>query len=99
LRKNEGAVLLDSYPAPHKSKKLLKTELWIEPQRQTLPGTVWLANVGMGNLPEELECWHSWNAAKRAASYGYANIYWYRQGVKGWLEAGYPLTTVQPVRP
>lgn len=125
LRSNENSVLLDSYPAPHKSAELLVTELWIEPQRETLPGAVWLANTGMGNLPDELEtllktqlrqltqsdeqrpiivfcepqCWHSWNAAKRVASYGYANVYWYRQGVQGWREANYPLAKQQPVRP
>ena len=47
----------------------------------------------------EPSCWHSWNAAKRAVSWGYENIYWYRQGVAGWRKAGLPLEEKQPVRP
>lgn len=125
LRKNKDSVLLDAFPAPHKPDNFPTDELWIEPERETLPGALWLANTGLGNLPEELEtllktqlkqltsndkkrnviifcepaCWHSWNAAKRAASYGYSNIYWYRQGVTGWQEARFPVTVQQPVRP
>jgi PQQ-dependent catabolism-associated CXXCW motif protein len=33
-------------------------------------------------------CWMSWNAAKRAMSYGYSNVDWYRDGTDGWLEIG-----------
>ncbi|WP_417318559.1 PQQ-dependent catabolism-associated CXXCW motif protein [Emcibacter sp.] len=47
----------------------------------------------------EPECWHSWNAAKRAASLGYSHVYWYRQGVDGWRKAGLPLKEKEPVRP
>lgn len=47
----------------------------------------------------EPECWHSWNAAKRAVSYGYTNIHWYRQGVAGWQKENFPLGTKEPVRP
>jgi PQQ-dependent catabolism-associated CXXCW motif protein len=125
LRKNENSVLLDAFPAPHKPNNFPIDDLWIEPERVTLPGALWLANTGMGNLPEELEellitqlkqltsndkqrsviifcepaCWHSWNASKRAVSYGYSNIYWYRQGVTGWQQAGFSVTVQQPVRP
>ena len=30
------------------------------------------------------DCWMSWNAAKRAASWGYKQIYWYPDGINGW---------------
>lgn len=33
-------------------------------------------------------CWMSWNAAKRALSYGYSNVSWYRDGTDGWQEIG-----------
>lgn len=33
-------------------------------------------------------CWMSWNAAKRAMEWGYANVIWYPEGTDGWLEAG-----------
>ncbi len=34
------------------------------------------------------DCWMSWNAAKRALSWGYDNIAWYPDGTDGWIEAG-----------
>jgi PQQ-dependent catabolism-associated CXXCW motif protein len=42
------------------------------------------------------ECWLSWNAAKRAISYGYRNVYWYRDGVEGWKAAGYRTAVIEP---
>ncbi|WP_315704697.1 MULTISPECIES: PQQ-dependent catabolism-associated CXXCW motif protein [unclassified Bradyrhizobium] len=41
-------------------------------------------------------CWMSWNAAKRALSYGYANVAWYPEGTDGWAAADLPLAEVQP---
>jgi PQQ-dependent catabolism-associated CXXCW motif protein len=38
-----------------------------------------------------MRCWASWNAAKRAISYGYRNVYWYPDGVEGWLDSGHEL--------
>ena len=43
------------------------------------------------------DCWMSWNAAKRAVSWGYANVYWYPDGTDGWAEAGLPLEDSVPV--
>ena len=31
------------------------------------------------------DCWMSWNAAKRALSYGYANVYWFHNGIDDWF--------------
>jgi PQQ-dependent catabolism-associated CXXCW motif protein len=42
------------------------------------------------------DCWMSWNAAKRVASWGYANIVWYPDGVDGWQFAGLPVTEAKP---
>src|SRR5690348_9856649 len=42
------------------------------------------------------DCWMSWNAAKRAASWGYTGVDWYRDGADGWQEAGLPLADVEP---
>jgi PQQ-dependent catabolism-associated CXXCW motif protein len=42
------------------------------------------------------DCWMSWNAAKRALSYGYANVAWYPEGTDGWAFAGLPLVETQP---
>ena len=41
-------------------------------------------------------CWLSWNAAKRAISYGYQHVYWYRDGIEGWKAAGLPTEIIEP---
>jgi PQQ-dependent catabolism-associated CXXCW motif protein len=41
-------------------------------------------------------CWLSWNAAKRAISYGYRNVYWYPHGIEGWKAAGYRTAVIEP---
>jgi PQQ-dependent catabolism-associated CXXCW motif protein len=38
----------------------------------------------------EAECWMSWNAAKRALSYGYLQVHWFPGGVQEWIRQGYP---------
>ncbi|HET6377188.1 MAG TPA: rhodanese-like domain-containing protein [Methylocella sp.] len=45
------------------------------------------------------QCWASWNAAKRAMSYGYRNVIWYREGAEGWREAGHALVQAKPEGP
>ncbi|HMN38597.1 MAG TPA: PQQ-dependent catabolism-associated CXXCW motif protein [Hyphomicrobium sp.] len=42
------------------------------------------------------DCWMSWNAAKRAMTYGYTNVMWYPDGTDGWQEIGMPVTQVTP---
>jgi PQQ-dependent catabolism-associated CXXCW motif protein len=37
------------------------------------------------------DCWMSWNATKRALSWGYAGAQWYEEGTDGWEVAGFPL--------
>lgn len=44
----------------------------------------------------QADCWMSWNAAKRAMTYGYRNIAWYPAGTDGWEQAGLPLADAQP---
>jgi PQQ-dependent catabolism-associated CXXCW motif protein len=39
------------------------------------------------------DCWMSWNAAKRAVSWGYSGVVWYPEGTDGWQDAGLPLET------
>lgn len=47
------------------------------------------------------DCWMSWNATKRAASYGFTHLYWYREGTNGWEERHLPtqVATPAPGRP
>jgi PQQ-dependent catabolism-associated CXXCW motif protein len=42
------------------------------------------------------DCWMSWNAAKRALSYGYADVAWYPEGTDGWAFADLPVVDAQP---
>lgn len=42
------------------------------------------------------DCWMSWNAAKRALSWGYANVVWFPDGTDGWQELGHDLADVKP---
>ncbi len=44
----------------------------------------------------QMDCWMSWNAAKRAIALGYARVHWYPDGTEGWAAAGLPLTDAQP---
>jgi PQQ-dependent catabolism-associated CXXCW motif protein len=38
----------------------------------------------------QANCWMSWNAAKRALTYGYVNVAWYPEGTDGWRKAELP---------
>ena len=44
-------------------------------------------------------CWLSWNAAKRAISYGYSHVYWFSDGMEGWRAAGFPTASAAPLLP
>ncbi len=41
-------------------------------------------------------CWMSWNAAKRAVSYGYTGVIWYPDGVDGWRSTGHATIVTKP---
>ena len=45
------------------------------------------------------QCWASWNAAKRAISYGYRKVYWYPDGIEGWEKAGLPTASAVAILP
>jgi PQQ-dependent catabolism-associated CXXCW motif protein len=34
----------------------------------------------------QADCWMSWNAVRRAASYGYTKVYWFAEGTDGWRD-------------
>lgn len=61
-----------------------------------------LAELSGGDTSKRLvffclrDCWMSWNAAKRALTYGYRNVDWYRDGSDGWQEEGGLLEEVHP---
>jgi PQQ-dependent catabolism-associated CXXCW motif protein len=43
------------------------------------------------------DCWMSWNAAKRAISWGYTAVHWFPDGTDGWQAIGMDLTSATPV--
>ncbi len=42
------------------------------------------------------DCWMSWNAAKRAISYGYESVYWFPEGTDAWTALGLPTAKSEP---
>ncbi|RUO97488.1 PQQ-dependent catabolism-associated CXXCW motif protein [Hyphomicrobium sp.] len=63
-----------------------------------------LAALTHGDLSKPLvffclrNCWMSWNAAKRALSYGYSNVSWFRDGTDGWQETGGLTVDAHPMK-
>jgi PQQ-dependent catabolism-associated CXXCW motif protein len=43
-----------------------------------------------------MDCWMSWNAAKRIIGLGYPNVAWYPDGTDGWQFANLPLEAAKP---
>jgi PQQ-dependent catabolism-associated CXXCW motif protein len=41
-------------------------------------------------------CWMSWNAGKRAISWGYTGVLWFPAGADGWKSSGLPLVEATP---
>ncbi len=122
LWRKGGVAFVDVLPRPPKPAGLPAGTVWRDQPHSSIPGAVWLPNVGFGALNAETEdyfraglsavtrgdvnaplvifcqrdCWMSWNAAKRAMSYGYRDVSWFPTGVDGWGEAGLPLEAAEP---
>lgn len=118
-----AAKWIDVLPAARRPQNLPPHSLWTPLPRRDIPGSLWLPDVGRGQLSPEVEasfrdhleaatdgsrdcpvvfycladCWMSWNAAKRAASWGYSQVYWYREGIEGWEAANLPTENAEPV--
>lgn len=45
-----------------------------------------------------VDCWMSWNAAKRALEFGYRNVYWFPGGTDEWEVMGYRLEISKAVQ-
>lgn len=122
LWREKGALFIDVLPRAVKPVNLPANVIWREPPHKSIPGAIWLANVGYGVMPEPSlqalqaklaaltegdrsralvffclkDCWMSWNAAKRAVSWGYSNVIWFPDGIDGWSDALLPLDNVAP---
>jgi len=61
-----------------------------------------LAAATQNNLEKPLvfycriNCWMSWNAAKRALSFGYTRVYWFADGIEDWDFEGFEFAVLQP---
>lgn len=123
LHTNQRAVFIDVYPPKGMGPDPLDGSWVTNETRDSLPGAIWLPEVGRGTLDTASEdyfkrnlarltdndlnyaivfyctadCWQSWNASRRAISWGYSAVHWFPLGTDGWLESGYKLSQVQPV--
>jgi quinoprotein dehydrogenase-associated probable ABC transporter substrate-binding protein/PQQ-dependent catabolism-associated CXXCW motif protein len=57
LMEESRPVLVDVYPKPPRPEGRSENQLWIEPKRDNIKGSVWLPNVGYGALSPELEAY------------------------------------------
>lgn len=125
LWRDESAGFVDVLPRTPKPANLPEGTVWRDRPHETIPGALWLPNVGYGALDEAAaeyfrdglqsatggdksravvlfcleECWMSWNAAKRAIEWGYADVRWMPEGIDGWRLWNYPLESAEPFEP
>jgi PQQ-dependent catabolism-associated CXXCW motif protein len=57
LLAREPVVLIDVMPAPRRPPGRGTDRPWLPPPRFHLPGSVWLPNVGLGELPVSTAAW------------------------------------------
>ena len=121
LWKSGEAAFIDVLPRPPRPAGLPEGTIWREKPHRSIPGSIWLPNVGYGNIHADthayfkaglaaatggaldhpvvvfclLDCWMSWNAAKRALEYGYTKVYWYPEGTDGWNFEDFPTEKVK----
>ena len=99
-----NGVFIEKQPRMH-----LPGSMWLPNVGQGEPEERWLIyyqknlnKLLKGNKNDPLviyctaDCWMSWNAVKRAASWGYSNLYWFRNGTDGWIEHDQPLEQGKP---
>ena len=53
LIEREPPLLIDVLPSPRRPAGLSEHDLWLPPERHSIPGAVWLPNTGFGVLPVE----------------------------------------------
>lgn len=111
LRDEAGAALIDVTPLTLGTVGPLKDRWVVKAPHETIAGSTWLPNVGLGALEPRMEawfrahlerlsggnsahplvfycradCWMAWNAAKRAAEWGYTAVHWFPGGTDDWF--------------
>jgi PQQ-dependent catabolism-associated CXXCW motif protein len=64
LWKAEAALFIDVLPRPPKPANLAPGTVWRDPSRNSLPGAIWLPNVGFGALAPETEAYFAAGLAR-----------------------------------
>ena len=72
----------------------VEEERYLRSNLERLTGGEWSRPVVFYCL---VDCWMSWNAARRAVAWGYASVFWYPNGTEGWESEGLPLEASSPV--
>lgn len=57
LWRHKAAVFIDVLPRPPRPRGLPAGTLWRDPPHESIPGALWLTNVGFGALNEETEAY------------------------------------------
>lgn len=57
MMKAGGATLIDVLPAPPRPAGLAADSRWLPKEHTTIPGAVWLPNVGYGTLSDDMEAY------------------------------------------
>jgi PQQ-dependent catabolism-associated CXXCW motif protein len=122
LWEGKQALFLDVLPHAPRPEGLAPGTLFMDKPHESIPGAVWLPEVGRGEISAQTEsyfrnalaaltagdlarplvvfckrdCWMSWNAARRAQTYGYRHVLWYSEGIEAWREADLPTEVVTP---
>lgn len=55
LSGDKRVVFIDVYPRPPKPSNLPAGTVWRDPPHESIPGSVWLANVGYGVIPPAMQ--------------------------------------------
>jgi PQQ-dependent catabolism-associated CXXCW motif protein len=64
LWRAKSTVFVDALARQPKPDDLPKSAVWRDPPRKDIPGSVWLANVGFGELPRPVERYFEQNLAR-----------------------------------
>ena len=68
LWKAKSAVFVDALMRQPKPENLPKETVWRDPPRKDIPGSVWLANVGLGDLPAPVQRYFEQGLARATQS-------------------------------
>ena len=93
MKEMDNLVIIDSRVQDNEKQQAIAGSHSL-PYSQTSPDA--LSNLVPDKLTpvvfycDGLQCPHSMKAVRKAVSYGYVNIFWFRGGISEWTEKGFP---------